>query len=114
MITPSSPAMGKAVGITAAHHPGMGHTDGWAQGPRLQRLGEPIRDHPIFAMFTPCCNPIAARNLRGVGAIRSRAAGCVAYRWEAVAKFGAAAGIMVEGVTLATHQFERHLGKLGY
>jgi hypothetical protein len=35
--------------------------------PTAPGLGEPIRDHPIFAMFTPCCNPIAARNLRGVG-----------------------------------------------
>ena len=85
---------------------------GWAEGPRLQGLAS----LSAITQYSPCSHLVATRLALEIcvvsASIRSRAAGCVAYRWEAVAKFGA--GAMVEGVTLATHQFGRHLGELGY
>src|SRR4051794_12922602 len=61
-------------------------------------------------MFTPCCNPIAARNLRGVGVKPISGGGMCCVPVESGGEFGAATGAMVEGATSAAHQLGRHLG----
>ena len=103
--------MGEAVVITASLHrmdtiipttdgPKAHGSKAWRAYPRSPNIRH------VHTLLQPDCRS----KLCVVSAsIRSRAAGCVAYRWEAVVKFGAATGAMVEGVTLSAHQFGRHL-----